>query len=312
MSGRAWTPAELKKLKKLYDKRPNWKTDYVLAGELASTFHRSPESIRWQLKQFHREAPQVQATKILLMDIETRPIKAWVWDVWKQDIHPSQVIEDWSILCWSAKWLFDDTVMGESVTPEEAKSATDGSILPGIWNLLNEADIVIGHNSKNFDIKRLYTRFFLAGMPKPMYFQNIDSLEVAKSNFSFTYNKLDWIGQITGVGRKIETEFFWWDKCASGDKKYLDMMLDYNKQDVQLEEEVYMKLRPWMDKHPNLNVYSGTNFSVCPKCGTTNLHWNGKYATPLGLYRAFRCEDCGSIGRSTKKQYKIKSALVQN
>lgn len=310
--GRDWSPADLAKLRKERKSKP-WETDYTLAGRLASVFHRSPESIRWQLRQMHREVKQVATPKILLMDIETRPIEAYVWDVWKQDIRPNQIKKDWSILCWSAKWLFDGKVMGQTVTPEEAKEAQDASVLPEIWRLLNEADIVIGHNSKNFDIKRLYTRFFLNGMTKPMYFQNIDSLEVAKANFAFTFNKLDWIGQITGVGRKIETEFEWWVECAEGSKKYLQMMLDYNKQDVQLEEEVYLMLRPWMDKHPNLGLFAvdGT-VSHCAACGSGNLNWNGKYTTPLGMYQGFRCEDCGAIGRSTKKKFKLQSALAQN
>jgi hypothetical protein len=311
VSGQAWTKAELVKLEKLYSKKPNWKTDYVLAGELASTFHRSPESIRWQLREFHRTTVSVSPPKILLMDIETRPVKAWVWNVWDQNISMDQIIEDWSILCWSAKWLFDKDVMGQTVTVEEAKTAQDFSVLPRIWQLLNEADVVIGHNSKQFDIKRLNTRFFLNNMSKPMYFQQIDTKEIAKQNFAFLHNKLDWIAQITGIGRKMETEFSWWTECAAGNKKYLDKMLEYNKMDGQLEDEVYMRLRPWMDKHPNMNIYSGLDFPVCPTCGDADLNWNGKYATPLGLYRGFRCEKCGSIGRCMKKQYKLASAFVQ-
>lgn len=313
MSGKDWSKAELEKLKKVYSAKPAWKTDYVLAGELSTIYKRSPESIRWQLRQFQRTKIRLSPPKILLMDIETRPLKVWAWDVWKQDIHPEQIIEDWSILCWSAKWLFEPKVMGQSVTPEEAKYARDDSILEGIWNLLNEADIVIGHNSRNFDIKKLNTRFLLSGMPKPMYYQNVDTLEAAKANFSFIYNKLDWIAGVLGVGRKIETEFSWWTECASGSKKYLDLMLKYNLWDVNLEEEVYLKLRPWIEKHPNMNVFTvNEGVAHCPSCGSLDLDWNGKYATPLGLYQAFRCQGCGSLGRATKKKYKLQSAEASN
>lgn len=311
MSGKLWTDAEIKKLRSVYNKKPQWMTDYELAGHLAPQFAKSPESVRWQLRQFHKTITASKPPKILILDIETLPIEALVWDVWKQDIHTEQVEKDWSILCYSAKWLFDTNVMGRAVTAKEAKAHQDKSILPEIWNLMNEAQIVVTHNGDSFDIKRLNTRFWMHGLPKPMYYQSIDTLKIAKDNFSFTYNKLDWIAQIIGVGRKVETEFKWWAECHNGNQEYIDLMLEYNKHDVNLEEEVYLKLRPWMDKHPNMNVHTGMVGNLCPTCGSANLHWKGTYATALGLYKAFRCEDCGAIGRSTKKAYKLNASEVQ-
>jgi tRNA(Ile2) C34 agmatinyltransferase TiaS len=66
-----------------------------------------------------------------------------------------------------------------------------------------------------------------------------------------------------------------------------------------------------MNGHPNMAVFSGKDFPVCPTCGGHDLYWNSTYSTPLGLYKAFRCQDCGAIGRSTKKQYKLGTATVQ-
>lgn len=308
-----WSEQEIKKLQSIYEKKPDWVTDNELAGKLSGQFKRSPESIRWQLRMMRKGKTAVVAPKILILDIETLPIEALVWDVWKQNIYMEQIKKDWSVLCYSAKWLFDTKVMGRVVTPEEAVAHEDKSILGEIWNLMNEANLVITHNGDNFDIKKLNSRFFLHGLPKPMYSKSIDTKKIAVDNFSFTYNKLDWIAQILGIGRKIETEFEWWKECEAGNQKYLDMMLKYNKWDVQLEEEVYLKLRPWMPSHPNMALYSvHQDVAVCPTCGSVDIHWSGTYQTPLGLYKAFRCQDCGSIGRSTKKQYKIGKAIAQN
>lgn len=309
---RAWTPEELKKLLHFYEAKPEYQTDYELSYNLVEEFSRSAESIRWQLRQFHREVTTVKPPKILLLDIETLPIEALVWDVWKQNIYMEQVKKDWSVLCWSAKWLFDTKVMGQVVAPNEAIEHDDRSVLGGVWELMNEAEIVITHNGDNFDIKKLNARFFVNGYPKPMYFKSIDTKKIAVDNFALTYNKLDWIAQIIGVGRKIETDFKWWKECEAGNAKYLNMMLKYNKMDVHLEEEVYLKLRPWMEKHPNLGLHSVGNIDVCPTCSSANLHWKGTYQTALGLYQAFRCEDCGAIGRSTKKAHKLNDSNVQN
>jgi hypothetical protein len=313
MSGEKWTTAQLASARKAYNSKPEWQTDYTLAGELVSVLHKSSESIRWQLRQFRRDANAVMPPKILILDIETLPIEALVWDVWKQNVYMEQIEKDWSILCWSAKWLFDRKVMGGAVTAEEAKAHTDNSVLSDIWNLMNEADAIIWHNGNNFDAKKLNWRFFVAGMPKPMYYQSIDTKKIMTDNFSATYNKLDWVAQVLGIGRKIETEFIWWKECHQGNQVYLDKMLKYNKWDVSLEEEVYLRLRPWMEKHPNLNLFSlDSDTPHCPACGSLNLRWSGKYATPLGLYNAFRCQDCAAIGRSTLKAYKLNSSKVSN
>lgn len=312
MSGKVWTTPELKRLRQLYNEKPEWVTDYQYSELLAVTFERSPESVRWQLRQLHRTVTEVEPPKILLLDIETMPIEALVFDVWKQNINLKQIKKDWSVICWSAKWLFDSKVMGQVVRPDEAIRHEDDSVLMKLWELVNEADWVITHNGDSFDLKKLNARWFQKGYAKPMYYQSIDTKKVANDNFAFTYAKLDWIAHIIGVGRKIETDFSWWSECEAGNQKYLDMMLKYNKQDVHLEEEVYLKLRPWMNKHPNAGLYTTAVGNVCTVCGSNNLHWKGTYATALGLYQAFRCESCGSLGRATKKQYKINSTEVQS
>lgn len=313
MSGVKWTPLELKKLKEIHSKKPSWTTDYELAGLIAPQFSKSPESVRWQLRQLRRNGVKVQSPKILMLDIETLPIEALVWDVWKQNIYMEQIEKDWSVLCYSAKWLFSPKVLGQVVTPAEAKEHSDRSLMIGLWELMNEADIIVTHNGNQFDLKKLNWRFFVNGFPKPMYYQSIDTKKIATDTFAATYNKLDWIAQVLGIGRKIETDFKWWKECHDGNEKFLKMMLKYNKWDVNLEEEVYLKMRPWMDKHPNMNVFAvDSDVPHCPACGSDDIHWNGKYTTPLGLYEAFRCQKCGAIGRSTRKQYKLAGAIASN
>lgn len=311
MTAKPWGKVELQRLRRIYDNKPSWVTENELAGQLAGSFKRSPESIRWQMRTMRQELA-VTPPQILLLDIETLPIEAKVWGVWNQDIAPSQIKKDWSVVCWSAKWLFSPDVYGQHVTPSEAVSRTENSILGPMWELMDQAHMVITHNGNNFDIKKLNTKFLMAGMPKPGYSKSIDTLEIAKKNFAFTYNKMGWINKLLGIGTKMETSFQWWDEASEGNLKYLDMMLDYNKQDVFILEELYLKLRPWMSGHPNMGVFSGKDFPVCPTCGGHDLHWNKLYSTPLGLYKSFRCQDCGSIGRATKKQYKLGSAVAQN
>lgn len=238
--------------------------------------------------------------KILCVDIETTPIQAFVWGLWDQNVSTNAIVQDWHLICWSARWLFDNNVMSDVLTSQEAKEHNDERVCRSIWNLLDEADIVITHNGINFDIKRLNTRFIYHNMMPPKPFQNIDTLIVAKNAFNFTSNKLDYINSLLGLPKKTETDFELWAKCFYGEKDALHQMEEYNKNDVMILEDTYLRVRPYIKNHPNLNLWSEENVSICPNCGSKELDWNGNYYTYTGYYSAFRCNDCGATGRSRK------------
>lgn len=253
------------------------------------------------------------AAKILLFDIETAPMEVYVWGLkYNNYISPENIIKDYSILCWSAKWLFEPEVMGEVVSGKQAIAREDADILAPMWKLLNDADIVITQNGKKFDIPKLNSRFLLAGYPPPMYYQMVDTKEVMTKQFGFSSNKLDYVNKFLGIEGKSDMEFEDWIECVRGNEKALTKMITYNKRDVVIMEELYLKLRPWIPAHANLGVYADSDKECCPNCESTELQWVGQYATPLGLYEAARCGGCGAIMRSTKKRYKIHGVDVRN
>jgi len=241
----------------------------------------------------------VNQCKILLVDIETAPILARVWRVWQENISIEQIKNDWFILCWSAKWLNDNKVIGERVTGKEARKNNDKGIMKTLWKLIDEADIVIGHNGDDFDIPKIRTRFVLNGLPPTSSFRTIDTVKIARKHFSFTHNKLDYLAQQFGFSRKLKTDFSLWEKCVKGDDKALQYMLDYNKKDVLILEEVYLKLRGWTKSHPNMNMFQPE--LGCSNCGSPNIKPKGNYITQAGKYKTWVCSDCGAYSRETKK-----------
>jgi hypothetical protein len=237
--------------------------------------------------------------KILIFDIETAPMEVYVWQLWKNVVTPGMVIKDRSMLSWSAKWLFDDKIMGEHVSTGEAYSRKDDSILSSLWYLLNEADMVIAHNGFSFDVKIANARFALAGLSPPMPYKVIDTLRHAKKVFSIPSFKLDEMNAYFGLDLKMDHEGMGlWKKCVNHDVAALDKMLKYNKRDVTILEELYLRIRPWMKGHPNVALYINTDETLCTNCGNEELTWGGYYFTPAGKYKSFRCDDCGAIGRS--------------
>ncbi len=258
---------------------------------------------------------QERPANIVLLDIETLPGEYYAFDPKVEYLSPDKQIKDWSISCWSAKRLFDSEIMGEVVTYKEAFNREDASILPGIWKLMDDADVVIYHNGRKFDKKKLYSKFVEHRMPPPSKFLDVDTYRVAKDVFGWSYNRLDELGKKFGIGSKIKMHFDDWKQCLTNNKsagEYLENMLTYCKNDIApLLEDVYLTMLPYIPNHPNMNIYSDTDQDLCKHCGSTQLNWGGKsYPTPSGLWESWRCNSCGSTGRGSGKMHKIKSTSV--
>lgn len=224
-------------------------------------------------------------------------MQVFVWSLGEQRIPPRNVIHDTFILSWAAKWLFDDKVMSGVLKPKEATAKDDRRVVDGMWQLLDEADIVIAHNGSRFDIPKLNSRFLIHGYKPPMYYQVIDTLTAVRKVFGFSSNALDYLNMLLDIDGKKETNFQLWVDCYNGDKAALEKMVGYNLNDVVILEELYVRIRPWIKSHPNVGLYVDSGVEVCPTCGSDRLHWKGFYYTPAGRYESFRCKNCGSIGR---------------
>jgi hypothetical protein len=55
---------------------------------------------------------------------------------------------------------------------------------------------------------------------------------------------------------------------------------------------------PYIKNFPNLNLYNDDAVSVCRNCGDDHLTWSGYYYTNVSRYKGWRCDNCGTIGRS--------------
>jgi hypothetical protein len=276
------------------------KYGYVSGEALRQAFKRQRKALGITKDNLNIPIKVVTNTaKILCLDIETTPISALVWSLWQDNIGPEAILQDWHILSWSAKWLFNSDILSDCLTSEEVIKHDDSRILKSIWNLLEEADIVISHNGNNFDIKRLNTRFLYNELIPPTPYQSVDTLVIAKNTFDFSSRKLDYINQYLGLPAKQPTGFELWKRCFLGDPEALNIMERYNRNDVEILEDLYLKLRPYIKGHPNLNLWSTENVSVCPNCASKDLDWSIKeYYTYTGVYRGFRCLNCGANGRS--------------
>jgi len=243
----------------------------------------------------NKEKKEDRLPKILLFDIETSPLEAYVYQksVWRSNINDDQVISEWFMLSWSARFLNSDITLSDVSKPKEVLNEDDNRICRSLWKLLDEADMVITHNGFHFDIPNISTRFLVNELNPPSSYSTIDTLQVAKKQFGFTHNSLNGLAKTLGFEPKMKTDFQLWKDCKNGDPKALEYMEQYNRYDVELLELVYLKLRPWILGHPNVGLYLENDQPVCPVCGSSHLKWNGKYVyTSVSKFKALVCEDC--------------------
>ena len=229
--------------------------------------------------------------KILLFDVETSFYHFVGWGTYKQYIQHYQITEHQYIISWAAKWLYDENVQSDVVTPEESKNRDDKRILKSIHKLLDEADIVVGHNGDRFDLRKLRWRFISQGMAPPSPFKIIDTLKVARREFFAPSYKQDFLTKYFKLENKIQTDFQLWVDCEAGIPEKLEEMVEYNRHDVMGLEELYLKIRPYIHNHPNLGVLMEDD--ICPTCGSKHLQETSSvYLTSANKFPVYKCEKC--------------------
>jgi len=238
--------------------------------------------------------------KILHIDIETAPMLAWVWGFFKQNVSIGQIHQDWHMLCWAAKWHGKKKVYKEALWHYNLYNddkTDEVIILEKLWTLLDEADVVVGHNADRFDVAKVNAKFFEYGMKPPSPFKIVDTLKVARANFKFSSNRLDYVAQLLEVGEKNKTDFNLWLDVMKGDKKACKYMMDYNVQDVVLLEELYTAMLPWITNHPNVGGFNDDVTTCCAGCVSINIHYRGFAYANAGKYQRYVCIDCGKWGK---------------
>lgn len=240
---------------------------------------------------------------ILLLDIETAPIMASVWQIWDQNIGLSQIKADWHLLSFGAKWLDKKKIMYEDQSRTKPLE-NDYKLLKSIHGLLNTADIVVAHHGKKFDLPAINARLITNGFPPPSPYKIVDTREIAARNFRFTSNKLEFLSGVLCTKKKLAHRKFagfeLWKECLAGNPKAWAEMRRYNIRDVEALEELYLKLRPWQPNAPNYGLYNEDEVHLCPKCGSGNITRNGFICLTAGKYQRYKCGDCGGWSRAPK------------
>lgn len=268
--------------------------------------------------------------KMLIYDIETTPLKAWIWRCGDQTVRYGQLDSyhnEYSISTIAYKWLQESKV--HILFGDDKIEKFDAEV--------KKADIVIGKNSDRFDVKHINTQRLLQGLPPmPQWLDSNDDLEKQmRKFFVFPSMSLDYISQIFGLGGKVKMEMQDWIDIENKDQldllknvpngklskseldhislilfkedfktimtrgtKALNKMIFYNKKDVKDTESALLRVLP----HIKLRYNASTNQEGqgCIACGSLNLRPTKVIIQGKTKYQQFECLDHqGYAGRCT-------------
>jgi hypothetical protein len=236
--------------------------------------------------------------KVLYWDCETSPNLAHVWDLWNQNIGLNQLLESGDMLCFGAYW--EDAPSTPIFHAVWHDSGEEGMVR-ALWELLNEADIVVTYNGKRFDTLWAQTKFADLSLSPPAPYRQIDLYAAVKAQFRFPSYKLEYVAKrLLGTGKVKHEGHDLWVKVMAGDQAARKRFERYCLKDAKLLIALKARILAWIPRIPSLAPLSATGEDSCPACDSTNLVRQGYASTQTRLYQRYKCRDCKKWSRATR------------
>lgn len=230
----------------------------------------------------------------LIYDLEVSPILGWYYDKYESNMVGME--HDYFLMSVSYKWLGEKKVYVHALPDFKTYKKDpydDKELVAVLHTVLSKADIVIGHNMARFDERKSNARMILNGFECPNPHTVIDTLKIARQKFAFTSNSLADLAEYLQIPqKKMHVGGAQWIKAIHGDMKTWDFIKKYNKRDIEVTEQVYLKLRSYMTNHPNMTMDDSP--ILCQTCGHDDLIKRGPKITKSGWRQYYQCKGCGS------------------
>ncbi len=249
----------------------------------------------------------------ILLDIETCALTAHSWGLFDVTIGLNQIIQEWRIMSFCAMPLEGKRKDMVYMDNRDGDPRDDTALLHTLWEILDAADFIIAHNGKRFDSRKIQARLIAEGFPPPAPYQVIDTMLMAREVAAFTSNKQEWLTTHLTDGNKKDGHkefpgFDLWKECLKNNPRAWVAMEKYNRQDVWSMRDMYLRLRPWTKRHPNVAIYADSESPACPRCGSEDFQQVGHSYTNAGKYERMHCGACGgwSKGRYSKNTQAVR------
>lgn len=236
--------------------------------------------------------------KVLFFDIETKPVRAWLWHTGKQVVRHAQICdgERFDIICIAYKWLDKGKI---HVLDWGLHAQNSAKMLQEFVAVLETADVVIAQNGDAFDIKQLNTQRLIHKQRPIAWPTSEDTRKMIRRHFYVTSSSLEYISKLLVGAGKDRIEFAdWIDVIVYKKAKALEKMKRYCKNDVLRLFQVWKKIAPYCEprfnralKNPEVNNHK----FACANCGSKSLMRDGTRGLRSGLFQRYRCKVCYAI-----------------
>lgn len=242
--------------------------------------------------------------RILFYDVETTPLKAWVWSTGEQRVRHDQLVRDFdSYDVITLSWAWSDCEGVNSMDWGDDKDSR--KIIEMFDALAAQADVIIGKNNMRFDDKMMTFLRMRHGLPgRPEFEMYTDDLERhIRKRFRLPSYTLDYVSKILGLEGKSPMGFSDWIGIMETNCPELRLkMREYNEKDVLDTKKIWEHLNThFTPKVKHLSV--DKDMHVCINCGSSDLYKNGTRTTGLTKYQLYRCRaHNGYAGRTPMKK----------
>lgn len=241
------------------------------------------------------ETQRIKKPRIVSFDLEVSPALGYFYPpTWETGI--LKIEERQKLMSFAWQVVGEKTIHALCLADMDTYKVdpkNDKLLTIELHKIMADADILLGQNSDNFDIKMANYFFIRNGLEPIPPTKSIDTKKIAKRYFKFANNTLDNLGEELGVGGKTKVKHsdIWQDCFLLGDKKSWKLMNIYCKNDVRITTEIYLKMRSFMHSHPSLSRISG-DWDSCPRCGSYSFRIKSYRTTNTSRYHQYQCNDC--------------------
>jgi uncharacterized protein YprB with RNaseH-like and TPR domain len=241
--------------------------------------------------------PNPKKLRLLFYDIETAPMMAFLWSLRTHGyVNQKMLVHDKFMFSWAAKWSDDTEMMSAVLGPKEARDQNDRRIVKSLAKLMKQADYVVAHNGDRFDLPVVNARIAANRLEPLGSTQTLDTLKISRQalGVGVASHSLDYLTGFFGLERKYETGLELWKQCYHGHGPSLQQMSEYNRQDVNILEQLFWELVPYAKRLPRLvDMTAWRDDQHCPVCGSAERRKIRKpHRTPVNNFPQFRCGNC--------------------
>lgn len=247
---------------------------------------------------------ETKKTKIrrLFWDIEVTPNLVWSWRIGNRiNLSHDNIVEERRIICIAYMWEGDKA---PKVLKWKSYKDGDREMIKEFLEVAKSADEMVAQYGDGFDVPWFKARCLIHGLGPLPDLKTIDTKEWAARGYMFNSNRLDYLADILGFGKKLKTDFALWLDVIRGDEQALKYMCKYCAIDVVRLSQVYGVLAQNQKPKTHVGVLNGGEKWSCPRCGSKNVKLSKKRVTANGTVQyQMQCRADGSYFTISQKAY---------